>query len=193
VNFARHRVLKDKKLPTPYYSWSPFARSFNEISRFGKLSFKDTPQKNLVNNPSFDRELLKKSWVTDRLAVPDKNFFISGNNSLLLQSADGKRVQAFQYLWNLKPDTEYQVSFFLRMEKVKGTFGFRFNFGNSGNFSYPGYKARLGDSCPWTVISKKVRTPKDLKPGERSYIRFSLNSTGGAAWVDDVKVIEKSK
>ena len=191
ANFARHRVLKEKKVPSPYYCWSPFARSFNEISRFGKLVFKEKGEKNLVVNPSFVPSLLKKSWLLNSHAVPDKSFFITGGDAILLKSDKKIRAQAVQYMQGLKPDTTYQVTFFLRMEKVKGSFGFRFDFGNGECFSYPAYQTRLGDSCPWTVISKTIRTPKDLSRKRKSYIRFTLTSPEGSAWVDDVKVVEK--
>ena len=190
ANFARHRVLKEKKVATPYYCWSPFARSFNEVSRFGKLCFRERISKNIVRNPGFAPAELKKNWFLNKQAFPDKSYFITGGDALLLKGSPRERANAYQYLQGLKPDTEYEVTFFLRMEKVKGSFSFRFDFGKGNNFTYPGYKVRLGDSCPWTVISKKVRTPKETD-SKKSYIRFTLTSPEGCAWVDDISVIEK--
>ena len=124
-------------------------------------------------------------------AVVDTNFFITGGHSLLLKSNSKVRAQAVQYLQGLKPETDYEVTFHLRMEKVKGSFGFRLNFGNGSSLSYPPYQVRLGDSAPWTIIRRTFRTPKDLNTPKRSYIRFDLTSPEGCAWVDDVKVTEK--
>ena len=184
-------MLKEKKVATPYYCWSPFARSFNEISRFGKLLFKERKENNLVKNPSFAPALMKKNWFLKSPAVTDKSFFITGGDSILLKGDKKRRAEVVQYLEGLKPDTEYEVSFFFRLEKVKGSFDFRFDFGNGSSFNYPPYKVRLGDSAPWTVVCKKIRTPKDLAAKRRSYIRFTLRSPEGSAWVDDVRVTEK--
>ena len=191
ANFARHRVLKEKKVATPYYCWSPFARSFNEISRFGKLLFKEREENNLVKNPSFAPALMKKNWFLKSPGVTDKSFFITGGDSILLKGDKKRRAEVVQYIEGLKPDTEYEVSFFFRLEKVKGSFDFRFDFGNGSSFTYPPYKVRLGDSAPWTVVCKTIRTPKDLASKRRSYIRFTLRSPEGNAWVDDVRVTEK--
>ncbi|MBQ9368416.1 MAG: hypothetical protein IJT83_11590, partial [Victivallales bacterium] len=53
VDFTRHRVLNGIKVATPYYCWSPFARQFGDVSRFGKLLFKAEETKNLLANPDF--------------------------------------------------------------------------------------------------------------------------------------------
>jgi hypothetical protein len=192
ANFARHRVLKGKKVATPYYCWSPFARSFNEISRFGKLLFKEDPTLNVVKNPSFDPAQMKKIWFLSAQSTLDKTCFVTSGHSLLLKGGKG-RPQAYQYLKGLKPDTEYELSYFLKMDKVKGSFNVRFDFGNGSCFSYPAYKVVLNGSCPWRVFSHTVKTPKDLNSKRRSYIRFALPASAGCAWVDDVKIVEKKR
>ena len=62
VNFTRQRVLKGTKVGTPYYCWSPFARKFGDVSRFGKLLFKPEPVNNLIVNPDLDPARLKGSF-----------------------------------------------------------------------------------------------------------------------------------
>ena len=190
ANFARHRVLKGKKVSTPYYCWSPFARSFNEISRFGRLLFKAPPSLNLVKNPSFDPAQMKKIWILGAQSTLDKTCFVTNGSALLLKGGKA-RPQAYQYLTNLKPDTEYELSYFLKMDKVKGSFNVRFDFGNGSCFSYPAYKVILNGSCPWRVFSHTVKTPKDVNSKRKSYIRFALPSSEGCAWVDEVRIVEK--
>ena len=84
-----------------------------------------------------------------------------------------------QGIRGLKPDTDYEVSFFAKMENVKkltdkaSGFYLRLDFGNGKPAYFPRKPAQLDGSCPWTGFKFSVRTPKDLK-ADKSYIIFPI-------------------
>ena len=196
AEFSRQRVLKNVKFDTKYYCWSPFARKFGDVSRFGNLLFKADEEKNIIINSDLDPK--KYHWGISKGGFRDSKIFVTGGTSVRLTQAEPSSYLVQKPLKALKPDTEYEVSFFGRMENVKkltdkaSGFYLRFDYGNGRPTYFPRPPAQMDGSCPWTGFKFKIRTPKDLKP-EKSYIIFTLRKATGTAWVDHVKVCETGK
>ena len=192
ANFTRHRVLDGVKVGTLYYCWSPFARNFGDVSRFGKLLFKPELKKNIFVNPDFTPSQVRRGvWNLNKQAAVDKRFFLTEGASIKLDPGNAVSAEFDQYPKGLKPDTDYEFSFYVRLENVKkkaavsSGFYIRFDFGN-GNCAYVP-KPQLTGSCPWTGFSFRIRTPKNYR---RSYVKFVLRQAAGKAWVDHVSLVE---
>lgn len=198
VEFSRQRVLKNVKFNTTYYTWSPFARKFGDVNRFGALLFKKEREENIIRNSGFDFDKLRGNWGLSKGAVRDDKVFVTRNSAIRLTPGEPSSFVTQNGLKGLKPDTEYEVSFFARMENVKkleakaSGFYLRLDFGNGRPAYFPRKPAELDGSCPWTGFRFKVRTPKDLKV-EKSYIIFTLRRATGTVWLDEVKIQEVQK
>ena len=193
VNFGRHRALQGGTA-TPLYCWSPFVRSFNEVSRFGNLVFTAPRQKNLLENPDLAPEKLRGGrWWGHKLQWDSKVFVSAGNAARL----EGTNVPSLvQYFKELKPETEYEVLFFVKLENVKkykgdpSGFSVRFDFGNGSAHVHPPYRSSIQGTSPWTALSFRVKTPKTVRTKGQGFIRMILRNATGIAWVDRVSVCE---
>ena len=196
ADFTRHRVMEGVKVGTPYYCWSPFARHFGDVSRFGKLLFKPDAEKNLLVNPDFDPAKIKKNWYGSFSL--DKAYFLTGGCSAGLECGGKAEVEVRQYLWRLKPDTDYEASFFVRLDNVKklktGSSGFyvKVQYGNDAGqpFYYPSSTVEMTGASPWTGLSFRFRTPKDFNIRKNACFRFILYRTAGKVRIDHVKLVE---
>ena len=189
VNFSRHRVLKSEKPAAEFYTWNPFVRGLNEVSRFGRLRFGAAPEANLLRDPEFTGTGAKKSWILSKNASTDTAFFITGGRSLRLKGTPGGKEQAVQYL-KLKPGIGYEISFFLKLELTKGSFDTRLDFGGGGSVNYPPQGAMLSGKTPWKKLTFRARTPAAPGGKRRPYLRFTLRGGPGTAWVDHVRMTE---
>ena len=195
AEFARYRVLKDVKVKTPYYAWSPFARKFGDVNRFGSLLFKEKKIVNSVKNSDMIPSQMKGSWLVPKGTYQDKEIFVTAGNAIRLTGGVEPSAYLFQRLNQLKPDTVYEVSFFAKMDKVKklaaksSGFYLRLDYGTKKPTYFPNWPIQLEGSCPWTGFSFKVRTPKDLNPA-KSYINFVLRKASGTVWLDHIKIRE---
>ena len=191
VDFTRHRVLDGVKVGTSYYCWSPFSRKFGDVSRFGKLLFKPDAAKNLFVNPEFAPERARGLYRS----TLDRTFFLTEGASVKMNCGGAIDSGYKEYLKNLKPDTDYEVTFFVRLENVKkleaksSGFYLRFDYGNGKCIYYPPYPVQMDGSCPWTGFSFRVHTPKDLN-SRKAYIDFNLRKATGTAWLDHLRLIE---
>ena len=196
VNFTRHRVMGGVKVGTPYYCWSPFARKFGDVSRFGKLLFKPEGAKNLIVNPDLDPARLKGSWVLSKGCAVDREFFVSGGSSVRIECGNAVLGVLHQNFRGVKPETDYEVSFFLRLEKVKkkearwSGFYVRFDHGNGGAFFFPPAPVQMDGSCPWTGLTFRVRTPANFDANKKAHLSFILRKAAGTAWIDHVSLVE---
>ena len=197
VNFTRHRVLNGVKVGTAFYCWSPFARSLGDVSRFGKLLFKPDTTKNLLLNPEFDPAQMKNSWARSKGSALDREFFLTDGCSVRLKGGtDIVSCYMRQNFRDVKPDTDYEITFFVRLENVKkletksSGFYIRFDYGNGGCRYFPPSPVQMDGSCPWTGLTFRVRTPANFNANKKAYICFVLRRATGTAWVDHVRMVE---
>ena len=141
ANFNRGRNLTNvKPEENQLYSWSPFLRgSFHDLPRFGNIRLveKKSLSSSLIKNGSFeDGEAIAglKHWGAGREDVKrdivrlDTDTCREGCHSVMIQhvspEAVGKendfRTNMAQGLPDLKPDTRYLLTYFIKTENVEG-------------------------------------------------------------------------
>jgi hypothetical protein len=139
----------------------------------------------------------KGAWAANRKGY-DSRIFMTAGNAIRLNCAD-KSTYCYQRLSKLKPNTEYQVSFFVRLDKIKklaaswSGFYVRFDQGNGKVQYFPAYPVQMDGSCPWTGFKFNVRTSPDFNRNKKAYINFALRKAEGTAWIDRISIKEVSK
>jgi hypothetical protein len=98
---------------------------------------------------------------------------------------------------DLKPDTDYTLSFSLKIEGFTPLPGSRsigvvVNINDDKNTWWP--KSFYTSDMPWTRQGFQIRTGTETnKPPRKSYIRLTIMDTACSAYFGDVKLSEISK
>ena len=192
------------------YVWGPFYLiGNNEITHFGTLRFQPDPRVNLIKDGDFDREPDTKKpnrlgvwrWRGKGSFPVAKDFLVAGRYSALLDSekaeADGRAMISVSP--DLKPDTEYELTFFVKMEKVKSlapqSSGFYVKMDDRGPvkqgqcFPHRSLSAFSG-TVPWTFMTFRFRTSPQVVQGRNPNISFVLRKAEGRVWIDHVRLFE---
>ena len=202
------------KMPVSYV-WGPFyLKRNNEIEHFGTLRFAPEKEENLIKDGDFDREPNKNqprflgSWAWnggDKTFPAVSDHLLNGKYAVLLDSARfGKfgreEFCAIEQDPPLKPDTEYELTFFMRMEKVKpgerrlSGFFVRMDDLSSREQYFPSWStASLAGSCHWTPMTFRFRTSPKIERKGPSRITFRLRKATGKVWIDRVRLAEVKK
>ena len=192
------------------YVWGPFyVNHNNEIDHFGTLRFKPEEETNLVKDGDFDREPDKKrpsvlgAWWRDGGRFPvASDYLLTGKYAACLDSASFGKGDSCSFTQRppLKPDTEYELTFFVRMENVKPAeasssgFYLRMDDFSRKEQCFPNRStAALSGSCPWTPMTFRFRTSKTVLPGRKTRLSFILRKATGKVWIDHVRLAEVKK
>ena len=200
ANFNRHRVLDGVKVH-PYYTWSPHVRSFGDLPSFGLLHMGALPEKNLYTDGDFEVTGIKgaegSSWFHWNGILParDEKIFRTAGVSLRLEP-EGKRTDLVHRVPDLKPDTTYRLSFFIRLQDVqllpgekRGGFYVRIDDGNDVVRYYP--QNPVTGTIPWTRWEYTFRTgPEKLGTRHNPYHHFTLRNATGKVWIDHAELVE---
>jgi hypothetical protein len=124
---------------------------------------------------------------------------MTAGNSLKLHC--GKKVSAgcYQYLPQVQPKKEYEISFYVKLDNVKkldkewSGFYVRFDYGNGKCQYFPAMPVQMEGSCGWTGFKFRAKTPEDCGRKSKPYINFILRKASGTAWVDHVSVREVTR
>ena len=206
ANVSRHRAIRSKA-KVPYYKWSPYAKNFHDVANFGVLRFKAPGDEgNLVTNGDFTAPQKGRAfgqWYTGNdeiqrgIVTLDKEQFVKGGQSIKIKS-DGKKIYwVTHYMPSLKPDREYEATWFVRTENLKPT-GKGYQGRGGASFVYSACKQTFfphnhyQNSMPWTPQRLTFRsTPDTNKDGKhRAYLRLGVVNATGTIWFDDIKVRE---
>ena len=204
ANFCRGQVRQG--MPAQHYRWGPFAKSFHDIENFGTLTFDEKLPKQIVADPDFMGKELKKpnriyfgKWQTflprqkDNVTEYDYTTFVTGNRSIKM-TVSGSVERYYdpfgQKLPELKPNTKYRISYFVKYTKLFPLPGHRgglaLNFVDRRNHFLP--SSRLFGNSPWTYQSFEVKTGKqEIKKASISAIMIACK---GTAWFDNIMVEE---
>jgi len=208
INFNRSRILaKANPVHTSLFTWSPFLHvGFWDVDNFGCLTFKERKSGNIIKNSSFKGALRGRfldNWYFqeegslkpgESWELADNGFTESGRCLRLNRTLPEKGgVVATQYLPELKPDTDYQLSFSLKIEGLKllhkDYAGVVVNIWDDKNTWWP--KGFYVSDMPWTRQGFRFRTgPNANKPPNRAYIRLTVMDATGSASFGDVKLME---
>ena len=196
VNFSRNRSLLNSK--SEIYSWNPFMRRFLEVDKWGWCSLGSDPKPNIIVYGNFEQPVRNKRWIgpwygQTVLNMDDKVFLAGGSAVKLTRPDAGDVTQRFK----LKPDTEYVVSYFVKLDKV-GNGGLRARFDECGGNVHWMPRAYLRGTMDWTRVSIKIKTSPQCgskrKKSLTEYLSISLSKEAtGTAWIDCVEVREIKK
>lgn len=202
ANFGRHRSLVGSKPKTDLYNWSPIAKGFGDINRFGTLILTENARKNLFDNGDFTAPAGKNPQFNGkwRVSNPHKTFpldtqyFVAGGQSVRLH--DDKQMSVSQNL-KLKPNTDYVLTYYLRMQDVaSGGPGSRFivyvNEGSGRHIILP-RKTSMRGTCPWTRFECHFSTSADVGKKSGQSVTFQFIKMKGTAWIDHVELYEVKK
>ena len=201
ANFNRHRTINGMTVH-PYYTWTPFAKSFGDLPNFGVLHLGALPEKNLYTDGEFKVTGIKgakgSSWFNwGPMPHRDTKVFRSAGISLRLE-VEGKRSAVIHRVESLKPDTTYRLSFFIRQENVKllpgkrpqaSGFYIRIDDGNGVVRYFP--SPVVFGSVPWSRWEYTFTT-SSKKPGTASkpYHHYVLRNVTGKVWLDNMELVE---
>ena len=195
VNFFRWRALNAIQV-TRGYHWTPGANRNSDIERWGSISFIPDNRVSLIQNGDFEGKPYRRflgqgdaMWFTSKPFPLDTTAFIRGTASLKLDNG----TSVAQYLKTLKPETEYVLSFYLKLDDVKPldpTRGFNVRFDEgSGHVQYFPRVAITG-SMPWKRMEFRFKTHQNVGSRTTPYIRFQFPKGSGTAWVDHARLYE---
>ena len=158
------------------------------------------PTENLVKDGDFS--LKQKSarsfgkwWLgvppsEERKASYDTKDFKSQPQSICLESK-GETIALRQSLPNLKPNTKYKITFFMKLDNVelKGKFGgARLNIYGDRNHWCPA--KFLTGTLPWTQYEAEFTSGPDTNGKNKSYMLLYLMNASGKVWFDDIQLTE---
>lgn len=204
ANFNRNRLLDKGKDYVKQYTWSPFLKhGFHDLRNFGSLTFGKIETNSILDNGDFTAApkgnmlgkwygLRKKDAKPGQSVSLDKSTFIKGGQSLkLVTSMAGQKIKIAQYLPQLKPETKYLLTFYIRTQDIKRQYkygGVVVNINDGINHWFP--KNWFIGSMPWTKQGFEFTTGSETNKKHTAYIRLVISKATGAAWFDDVRLRE---
>jgi hypothetical protein len=204
ANFCRNQVKKD----TVNYTWSPFVRrEYNELDNFGTLVVGQLPDRSIIKGGAFNvshkRRNVFGKWSYSRkrgnFASLDESTFISEGKSLKLKvNPDVYTGKALlygvtQHLPQLKPNTRYRISYFIKLDSVvpfDKNGGAVINVVDDKNRWFP--SRPIVGTRPWFKQSFEFKSgaKTNVPPRPCSYIRLYLINASGTVWFDNIKLEE---
>ena len=120
----------------------------------------------------------------------DTDVFAVGKASCRLVATNESAI-AMEYLPDLKPETRYRLSFFLKTENVSPAGGAFVEFGLCRKWLYfPGYgKVPPSGTVDWLYQSYEFTAPPGADADPDAYFHLLLTSAG-TAWYDGLRVEE---
>lgn len=197
VNFGRHRALEKGSVKYAYYHWNPIRKpekGFHDLAIWGKLTTENSTSNPVVNGEFDEKGKLWHLWSRGGVKGGsshhfDDTLFIAGGRSLLLRSLSGKSINAVQFLPGLKPGKTYRLSYFLRIQDVKGTgAGAYISLGKNYGVALP--RRRITGTRDWSREIHIFKTPEQFPPDFTPSVGLWLWDGTGEAWFDCVRVEE---
>ena len=197
-NVGRHRALKTASVKHIYSHWSPIhkpEKGFHDLRIWGLLTLEDKSS-NLLQNDDFANGKEKwHLWIQGGAKSGsshsfDEKIFISGGQSIHFKNREGGRLNAVQYIENLKPGRKYRLSYFIRCENLKGKggAGAYIYFGN--NFGFPLPRRHILGTRDWSREVHTFTVPANLAKDAKPTVGLWIWTAGGEAWFDCVRIEE---
>ena len=195
ANFMRYRAMTEGK-PEVYY-WFPFlGRTPLAPDKWGYLHLGKEENPSLVQLGDFEKPVAKNGrlgkWWGDILR--DDKEYLTGGGSIRLEKGHASIAQSLP----LKPDTEYEVSFFAKLEKLgdntaQGGLRVRIDEYKGKNFIFPtSWRAFFRGTHDWQRFRYYIKTGNDPNAKRIDHISFRLipDTIDGNAWIDHVEIRE---
>ena len=191
ANFNRGRVVSDRK--AQYFSWSHYIKSFDDCENYGKVFLK--PQEegaSIIKDSDFSAPVRGNrflgKWFAVKVIHRDENCFRTEGAATRL---DDENDMVGQYLPEIREDTKYKLSFYLKTDEIVGGGVYAvIRFGNRKVMSFP--TISFTGTMPWTRFEYEFTSPKEkIGTVEKPYIRLVRSSKAtGTAWFDHVELVE---
>ncbi|NLZ64465.1 MAG: DUF4838 domain-containing protein, partial [Lentisphaerae bacterium] len=206
ANFTRGRVLDGAEVVMPYYTWMPIRRQNSE--NCGTVTIGAVPENpSIVKYGDFAEPVLNKrflgewgsrsNWFGNKLLKRDTEIFRTAGAAMRLEGDENTVDTLTQYLFDLKPNTRYRLSFFARMEEVSKTgavaSGFYVNlrFGGEGlNQTWSPLPQTMAGTMDWRRFEAETTSPDSVAVKHKPYLQFNLRHAPGKVWIDHVELIE---
>ena len=195
---ARRRVLKKTgpKVKEEFYAWLaiPDPPNFHTPEYWGLIDLSGKKSSNMLKDGTLEG-LDINDWKSRRFFVAfrdkpnqkisfDKKCFVSGGQSVLFESRSQKGQMSFQLpVSGLKPDTKYRLSFFCKLDNVKGE-GLDVSLYAGNKAIHPMRLGRLSGTHPWNRLSYEITTWKNIP--EKGVVIVALRAAAGTMRVDNI-------
>ena len=197
VNFCRHRALKETKFEVPDYQWSPVSGlrgGFHAIENWGRISFKPDTRKYLLKEDFSDRKK-RSCWRSGGVNGGqeynlDNRIFITAGQSMHFKNVKEMRMSFGFSLPEMKPNTKYQLTYFLKTKNLTGNrgAGMYLYFNKNKGIALP--RIRELGTTPWHRISLEFTTPADTGQDREARLGMWIWNAEGEAWFDHVEITE---
>ena len=123
----------------------------------------------------------------------DSRIFITGGMSLYMKNIKGKKIAVVLPMPDMKPNTKYRVSYFVRTKDIMGKGGARalVLFNKKNSIQLP--KVAVTGTNPWHRLSFEITSPENTGDGRKPSLNFGIHMAGGEAWFDQLEVEEIEK
>jgi hypothetical protein len=128
-----------------------------------------------------------------QICKQDNKTFLSGGKSLYFKNKEDLRMGLVYYLNNLKPETKYRVSVYLRTKDLhwsKGSAAAYIGINVKGMKSITFPRGHVSGTTAWHRLEQEFVTPAVIQPGKVNFISCSIYKAGGEAWFDNLAVEE---
>ena len=190
ADFTRLRSLSSKN---SYYNWIKLPPR-NMVEQFGVIHFNAPVNKNLLKDQDFQSKVGSENrfigrWAAHKIINRDTKVFRFGGSSCRMETPGCHTLS--QSIPPLKPNTRYQLSYFLKLE----------------NLTHPGLYVRVFEgngrvhtlprifpkgTAPWHKLTFTFKTGTTPVPkGKKANVFFVLfKRVTGKVWIDRVELIE---
>ena len=205
ANFNRNRILDKGNDYITLYTWSPFLRNgFHDLQNFGSLRFGEIKEEiSILDNGDFSAPVqgrMMGQWYGDQAKDMkpgqsfsiDKETSVKGGQSLKLTNQGPVKIDVVQYLPQMKPNTKYRVSCYVRTENITPVAkpgGACIRVFSDENHFFPAANWYTG-TMPWEKCSFEFTSGPNSNIKSKSYLGLNIINADGAAWFDDVKLSE---
>ncbi len=166
-----------------------------EPSAFGRIVIGHPGDGNIIVNGDFIGKDAKP-WFGPLYAQEnfgaylDNEVFLTGGQSMRLESKGKYSTSMWQNLPQLKPNTRYRITFYVKLENVVpyGAGGVVSTCYDQVNRWYPA--GPLTGTMLWTKQCNEIVTGPETNKKYPSYFNVSMRNASGKAWVDNVRIYE---
>ena len=204
INLCRRRVFSSGRLvKEEYYKWCPYiGGTFHKMDNWGRIALNDASDGNLLKNPSLVGEPSSPTsfmgWQVSygkgnhegQKVEVDRKYFITQGQSLHLVNTEGNQLAVMQRVKDLKPDTRYALSFYVRTKDVVARRESLFSgvyVTKNVNLHLPA--TYINGTHEWNRMAFEFKTPKEEELNSTAPFGILFRAPG-EVWFDEMTLKE---
>ena len=204
VNLGRRRVFSSGRLvKEEFYKWCPYmGGTFHNMDNWGRIALDGAPDGNLLKNPSLVGEPSSRTnfmgWQVSygkgnhegQKVEVDRKYFITQGQSLHLVNTEGNQLAVMQRVKDMKPDTRYALSFYVRTKDVVARRDSLFSgvyVTKNVNLHLPA--TYINGTHEWNRMAFEFKTPKEEELNSTAPFGILLRAPG-EVWFDEMTLKE---